>query len=76
MSGGGYYEYEGKPASSWGSDNFCSSMNTVIDLTGVSTVELTVDMWNEDSSSGINFGHPGIMFNVQDSNNFDVVYIR
>lgn len=37
---------------------------------------LTVDLFNVIGGRRVNFGHPGVMYNVIDGNNFDFVYFR
>ena len=37
---------------------------------------MTVNLMNVISSGGVDYGHPGVMYNVVEENNFDVVYFR
>ena len=48
---------------SWPTDGFCRV---------ISKVEIT----DSESHGLTDFGHPGVMYNVVDENNFDVVYFR
>ena len=38
--------------------------------------QFTAELYNVRSNKGANTGHPGVMFNMQDMNNFDFVYFR
>ena len=46
------------------------------EINGGNPYTMTVELMNVISSKGVNFGHPGVMYNVVDENNFDFVYIR
>ena len=37
---------------------------------------MTVELMNVIGQDGVNFGHPGVMYNVVDEKNFDFVYFR
>ena len=38
---------------------------------------MTVELLNVNAGSlGVNVGHPGLMYNVIDENNFDLIYFR
>ena len=38
--------------------------------------EISVDVKNNYGWRGVNSGHPGVIFNVKDSLNYDMVYFR
>ena len=37
---------------------------------------MTIELMNVIGKYGVNFGHPGLAYNVIDENNFDFVYFR
>ena len=41
-----------------------------------STYEISTDIYNKQGWKGIHSGHPGIIFNAENSKNFDMVYFR
>ena len=41
-----------------------------------SNYEIQVDMLNINSNNGVQYGHLGIIFNVVDQSNFDLIYWR
>ena len=54
---------------------FCRVISKV-EITDSESYTLTVEIMNVNGRDGVNFGHPGVMYNVVDENNFDVVYFR
>lgn len=61
---------------SWPADGFCrvipSQQGNV-----VNPYSLTVHLMNViGQGGGVDSGHPGVMYNVIDENNFDVLYFR
>lgn len=59
----------------WPRDGFCTILPTDPAISTDSYV-CTASLYNYDSGSGSNSGHPGIAYNVQDENNFDAVFFR
>ena len=41
-----------------------------------SSYQLSVDMYNFIGRDGVNFGHPGVLLNAEDQDNYDYVYFR
>ena len=37
---------------------------------------MTIELMNVIGKNGVNYGHPGVMYNVIDENNFDYVFVR
>ena len=61
---------------SWPADSFCRVISKV-EISDSESYTLTVEIMNVVGSHGLtDFGHPGVMYNVVDENNFDVVYFR
>ena len=60
---------------SWPADGFCRVISKV-EITDSESYTLTVEIKNVVGMTGVNSGHPGVMYNVVDENNFDVVYFR
>ena len=60
---------------SWSVDGFCRVISKV-EITDSESYTLTVEIMNVEGRDGVNFGHPGVMYNVVDENNFDFVYFR
>lgn len=60
---------------SWPADGFCRVISKV-EITDSESYTLTVEIKNVVGAEGMNSGHPGVMYNVVDENNFDVVYFR
>ena len=58
------------------SDGFCRSICDGRVLVSLSPYTLFVNLISVSSRSGNKYGHPGIMYNVHDMNNYDFVYIR
>ena len=58
----------------WPQDGFCQ----VAYLRDGSTLsyQLSVDMYNFIGRDGVNFGHPGVLLNAEDQDNYDYVYFR
>jgi TPR repeat protein len=54
----------------WPQDGFCAVFNN-LEMTK-NSYSASVELYNENS----NGGHPGIMYNAQDINNYDFVYFR
>lgn len=59
----------------WPSDGFCTALPPDPDMPNNRYV-CRARLYNYQSARGINFGHIGIAYNVQDEDNFDVVYYR
>lgn len=68
------YELNGDHGS-WPGDGFCRALRMDEINTG-DPYTLTVDLFNVDGLLGVNSGHPGVMYNVIDENNFDFVFFR
>jgi len=59
----------------WPQDGFCQA--AYLKDGGQSTdYQLSVDLFNFIGWSGVNSGHPGVFFNVEDQDNYDFVYFR
>lgn len=37
---------------------------------------ISVELMNVNGKNGVNHGHPGVMYNVIDENNFDTMHLR
>lgn len=59
----------------WPSDGFCTALPPDPNIPDNSYV-CRAKFYNYQSARGTNFGHIGIAYNVQDEDNFDVVYYR
>ena len=60
---------------SWPKDGFCRVLVPMANnIHGA--YKLTVELYNQNGWTGVNSGHPGIIYNVIDMNNFDFVYFR
>ena len=46
------------------------------EIKGGNPYAMTVELMNVNSSKGVNYGHPGVMYNVIDEHNFDFMYLR
>jgi len=46
------------------------------EIKGGNRYTITVELMNVIGQDGVNFGHPGVMYNVIDKSNFDFVYFR
>lgn len=57
------------------SSGFCRAITTGSGC-WAAAYQLHVELWNDDSDSGINSGSLGVMYNVQDEDNYDFVYFR
>ena len=58
---------------SWPADGFCRVISKV-EITDSEPYILTVEIMNVFGSHGLtDFGHPGVMYNVVDENNFDAI---
>ena len=60
---------------SWPADGFCRVIPKV-EISDGEPYTMTAEIMNVVGRDGVNFGHPGVMYNVIDENNFDVVYFR
>jgi len=60
---------------SWPADGFCRVISQV-EINDGEPYTMTVEITNVVGVDGVNSGHPGVMYNVIDENNFDVVYFR
>ena len=60
---------------SWPADGFCRAL-PIVEINDGEPYTMTVEIMNVFASGGVNYGHPGVMYNVVDENNFDVVYFR
>ena len=69
----GYVEMDARHGS-WPQDAFCQVM-FLNDVTSTS-YELSVDLYNLIGWRGVNTGHPGVFFNAEDEDNYDLVYFR
>ena len=68
-----YYYKVNADHGSW--PGFCRVISKV-EINDSESYTLTVEIMNVNGRDGVNFGHPGVMYNVVDENNFDVVYFR
>jgi len=62
-------------------DATISQNNEICRVVGQSNVEwqeytVSAELLNQAGWQGINSGHPGVLFNAVDENNFDFVYFR
>ena len=60
---------------SWPDDGFCRVISKV-EINDGEPYTMTVEIMNVGGWNGVNSGHPGVMYNVIDEDNFDVVYFR
>ncbi|KAL9974432.1 hypothetical protein ACROYT_G011462 [Oculina patagonica] len=59
----------------WPQDGFCQA--TYLKDGGQSTdYQLSVDLFNFMGWKGVDSGHPGVLFNAEDQDNYDFVYFR
>ena len=70
-----YYYKVNADYGTWPADGFCRVISKV-EINDSESYTLTVEIMNVNGRDGVNFGHPGVMYNVVDENNFDVVYFR
>ena len=60
----------------WGNYNgFCRVLSQ-LEIKAGDPYTMTVQLLNVISSSGMHFGHPGVMYKVIDEDNFDLIYFR
>ena len=60
---------------SWAADGFCRVLPEK-ELNAGEPYTMEVELMNVIGSGGVNYGHPGVLYNAIDENNFDVVYFR
>ena len=60
---------------SWPADGFCRVIPSQV-VDAANSYSLTVQLMNVIGHGGVNSGHPGVMYNFIDENNFDVLYFR
>jgi len=60
---------------SWPADGFCRVIPKV-EINDGEPYTMTAEIMNVVGEGGVDSGHPGVMYNVIDENNFDVVYFR
>ena len=70
-----YYYKVNADYGTWPADGFCRVISKV-EINDSESYTLTVEIKNVYGPLGVNSGHPGVMYNVVDENNFDVVYFR
>ena len=58
----------------WPQDGFCQV--AYLRDSSTSSYQLSVDMYNFIGSGGVNYGHPGVLLNAEDQDNYDFVYFR
>ena len=63
-------------AGSWPAAGFCRVQHHDTLSGTVTKYQLSVRLYNIRSKTGANAGHPGVMYNVKDIDNFDFVYFR
>lgn len=68
------YEVDARHGS-WPSSGFCRVLHKE-EINAGDPYTMTVELMNAIGTGGVNYGHPGVMYNVIDENNFDVVYFR
>jgi hypothetical protein len=70
-----YLEMVGK-GGSWPQEGFCKTLVKKT-VTG-SSYSISVRLYNHEGFSGSTqgIGHPGVLYNAKDMNNFDFVYFR
>ena len=61
--------------STWADDGFCRVLPEM-EINAGDSYTLTVELMNVIALRGVDSGHPGVMYNVMDENNFDLVYFR
>ena len=70
-----YYEVNADHGS-WPNDGFCRVI-TKAEINDGEPYTMTVEIMNVAGVGGeVDQGHPGVIYNVIDENNFDVVYFR
>lgn len=73
-----YYDVDARDTSSFvaDSDHLCRVVTS--DNEGSGDYWLNVYIYNEEGapSAGGDYGHPGVMFNLQETNSFDYIYFR
>ena len=60
---------------SFNTHGFCRVVPKGVVSAGV-PYTMTVHLLNVIGSGGVHFGHPGVIYNVIDENNFDFMYFR
>ncbi|CAH3178160.1 unnamed protein product, partial [Porites evermanni] len=58
----------------WPQDGFCQV--AYLRDSSTSSYQLSVDIYNFIGRDGVNFGHPGVLLNAEDQDNYDFVYFR
>ena len=58
----------------WPQDGFCQV--AYLRDGSTSSYQLSVDMYNFIGWRGVNSGHPGVLLNAEDEDNYDFVYFR
>ncbi|XP_078380251.1 putative skeletal organic matrix protein 7 [Oculina patagonica] len=59
----------------WPADGFCRVLPEM-EINAGDSYTMTVELMNVIGSGGVHSGHPGVVYNVIDENNFDSVYFR
>lgn len=59
----------------WPDDGFCRVLPGK-ELNARDPYTMTVELMNVIGKDGVDSGHPGVIYNVVDENNFDFVYFR
>ena len=59
----------------WPQDAFCQ-VAYLKDVGQSTNYQLSVDLFNFIGRDGPNLGHPGVLFNAEDQDNYDFVYFR
>ena len=58
----------------WPQDGFCQV--AYLRDGSTSSYQLSVDMYNFIGRGRVNYGHPGVLLNAEDQDNYDFVYFR
>ena len=58
----------------WPQDGFCQV--AYLRDSSTSSYQLSVDMYNFIGRGRVNYGHPGVLLNAEDQDNYDYVYFR
>ena len=69
------YEVDANHGGVWPSGGFCRVLSQA-QVNAGDPYTMTVQLLNVISSDGVDFGHPGVVYNVVDDDNFDVAYFR
>ena len=69
---GTYYVLDANTGS-WPKDAFCQAISK---RDARPNYKLYGQLWNQIGKGGVNYGHPGLAFNVKDSKNYDFIYFR